>query len=81
MKITKNEVTADEIDALFCEKFCDYCTESGNCEGCIIQVATQAARNTTTLAVDVAKSSAQCGCLAYEGTGKLCGYCNRPPRH
>jgi hypothetical protein len=29
---------------------------------------------------DVATPSAQCGCLAYEGTGKLCGYCNRPPR-
>lgn len=39
------------------------------------------ASGTTTLAVDVAMPSARCGCLAYEGTGKLCGYCNRPPRH
>ena len=33
-----------------------------------------------TVALDVATPSTQCGCLVYEGTGKLCGYCNRPPR-
>ena len=31
-------------------------------------------------AVDAAVPPVQCGCLAYEGTGKLCGYCNRPRR-
>ena len=34
----------------------------------------------TQRALDGAMPSAQCGCLAYECTGKLCGYCNRTPR-
>ncbi len=43
MNITKNSMTAKDIDVLFQKTYCNFCVDSGFCEGCIIYAALDAA--------------------------------------
>ena len=78
MSINKNEMTADEIDAILCEAFCDNCSESGNCAGCKIIAAVESARKLTTLALDAACAECGGGHLHKEGCSRELAFFESP---